>query len=505
MTDFRAYIANIDATVPVIGGSRPYINFDNAASTPPLARVMQAVDNFVPWYSSVHRGSGFKSRLSTAAYEDARRTIGEFVGADPVEYTVIFGKNTTEALNKLAYRLNLRKKDIVLISHLEHHSNDLPWRQHATVKRIALKADGSIDKASYLALLNLYSRRVRLVSISGASNVTGHLPDIQWFAKKAHKYGAQIAVDCAQLAAHRPIKMGALSDPAHLDYIALSAHKMYAPFGSGALVGRRDTFIRGEPEYRGGGTISFVTSKSVDWAAPPDSDEAGSPNVVGAIAFACAAQTLQSIGLPAIAAHEAQLTRTLLAALPSIPGITLYGDTSPANAAQRSGVVPFSVAGMPAQLVAAILGYEWGIGVRSGCFCAQPFVMSLLGASKAEQHHIRYHILHRRRDRVPGLVRVSFGMYNNETEIQVLVQALRALAAGQHAPYIVDPDTGVYTPKDYQDRFTDYFSLQDQKICSTNKEERYNKHEHYGKRIWTNRTIPSSSQLPHGGSNLSPR
>ncbi len=454
---------------------------------------MQAVNDFMPWYSSAHRGSGFKSRLSTSAYEDARRIVGDFVGANPAEYTVIFGKNTTEALNKLAYRLNLRKKDIVLISHLEHHSNDLPWRRHATVKRISLKADGSIDKASYLALLNLYAHRIRLVSISGASNVTGHLPDIHWFAKKAHKYGAEIAVDCAQLAAHRSIQMGALNDPAHLDYIALSAHKMYAPFGTGALVGRRDAFIRGEPEYQGGGTISFVTSNSVDWALPPDSDEAGSPNVVGAIAFARAAQTLQSIGLPAIAAHEAQLTRTLLGGLHRIPDIKLYGDTSPARAAQRSGVVPFSIADMPAQLVAAVLGYEWGIGVRSGCFCAQPFVLSLLGASRTKQHHIRYHILHRRRDRVPGLVRVSFGMYNTEAEIQVLVQALRAIAAGQHATYIVDPDTGVYTPEDYQDHFTDYFSLQDQKTCSTNKEEGYNKHEQYGKRIWSNRTIPAGS------------
>ena len=246
-------------TIATRQGQRPYVNLDNAASTPPLKNIMQAVNDYAPWYSSVHRGNGFKSRLSTELYEEARQIIRGFVGANPGEHVVIFGKNATEAINKLSYRLGLGKKDIVLISHLEHHSNDLPWRARTTVKRIGLTVSGGIDKKDYLMLLRRYEGRIKLVAISGASNVTGHIPDIHWFARKAHESGAQILIDAAQLAAHRPIDMKSLNDPEHLDYVAISGHKMYAPFGSGALIGRRDTFLRGEPEYRGGGTVNFVT------------------------------------------------------------------------------------------------------------------------------------------------------------------------------------------------------------------------------------------------------
>ncbi|HSX16931.1 MAG TPA: aminotransferase class V-fold PLP-dependent enzyme [Patescibacteria group bacterium] len=445
--DFRSYISGQDVRVPTITGERAYCSLDNAASTPPLVAVMEAVDQFMPWYSSVHRGSGFKSRVSTELYEAAHRAVGEFVGADPTEFTVIFGKNTTEAINKLSYRLNLRKKDIVLISHLEHHSNDLPWRATASVRRIDMAPDGGIDTKHFEALLAKYGQRIKLVAITGASNVTGHIPDIHWFARKAHEHGAQIFVDCAQLAAHRPIRMGQLNEPEHLDYIAISGHKMYAPFGCGALIGRREVFARGQPEYSGGGTVAYVTPQTVDWAVPPDSDEAGSPNVVGAVALMVAVQTLQKIGLDTIAAHEAALTSYALTQLKTIPGLMLYGDSNPARASSRSGVIPFTLKDIPAQLVAAVLGYEWGVGVRSGCFCAHPYVMSLLGMSHADAQHVRYNILHRRRDLVPGMVRVSFGMYNSPADVDVLVEALRAIVNGRYTPYQVDKATGVFSPE----------------------------------------------------------
>lgn len=440
-------------------GQRAYINFDNAASTPPLKGVVEAINAYLPWYSSVHRGNGLKSRMSTTLYEEARQIIGAFVGADPDEHVVIFGKNTTEAINKLSYRLGCGRKDIVLISHAEHHSNDLPWRARATVKRIGLTTNGSIDKKNYTALLHTYAGRIKLVAISGASNVTGHIPDIHWFAQKAHEAGAQILVDGAQLAAHRTIDMKSLSDPAHLDYVAISGHKMYAPFGSGALIGRRDTFMRGEPEFRGGGTVSFVTPKLVDWALPPDSDEAGSPNVTGAIAMARAVRLLQAIGLETIARHETSLVAYTLERLPEIPGLYIYGDTNPARAATRSGVIPFTLQQTPPHLVSAILGYEWGIGVRSGCFCAHPYVMSLLGITTRGQQRIRYNLLHGRRDAVPGMVRMSFGLYNTRDEVDRLIEALTAISRGDHGNYTVDPMTGVYTPVDNPDDLSGYFSI----------------------------------------------
>jgi len=445
--------------VPTTQGERPYINFDNAASTPPLIGVTQAVNDYLPWYSSVHRGNGFKSRLSTALYEEAREIIGTFVGANAQDHTVIFGKNTTEAINKLSYRLSLSKKDIVLISHLEHHSNDLPWRARATVKRIGLTADGGINKENYQHLLHRYAGRVRLVALSGGSNVTGHLSDTHWFARKAHEAGARILVDGAQLAAHRPVHIRALSDPEHLDYIALSGHKMYAPFGSGALIGRRDTFMHGEPEYRGGGTIDFVTTTTVDWTAPPDSDEAGSPNVVGAIAMAKAARLLQTIGLDRIAEHEADLTAYALERLKTVPGLTLYGNTDPTHTTARSGVIPFTMLDTPPHLVAAVLGYEWGIGVRSGCFCAHPYVMSLLGIDRQAQQRIRDNLSHGRRDLVPGMVRVSFGLYNTRAEVDILIEALTAIAHAHYGDYTLDEATGSYTPKGVSESFSDYFKI----------------------------------------------
>jgi len=285
----RRQIVGIDAKVPLLNGrSTTYINLDNAASTPSLAPVLDTINNFMPWYSSVHRGTGFKSIVSTEAYEDARQTVADFFGASNDDYVVVFGKNSTEALNKLSYRLALKKTDVVLVSLMEHHSNDLPWRGKARIKRIGIDNQGRLDEEHFRKLIAKYGRQIRLVCVTGASNVTGQMPNIHKLARISHGVGAQILVDCAQLAAHRPVSVKNLTDPEHLDYIVASAHKMYAPYGTGVLIGRRDTFEHGRPEYCGGGTIDLVTTDKVEWAGLPDRDEAGSPNVVGAVAFAAA-------------------------------------------------------------------------------------------------------------------------------------------------------------------------------------------------------------------------
>jgi len=459
MVNLRKYVIGVNTQVPTNGVKQRYINLDNAASTPPFESVLAAVDEFVPWYSSVHRGNGFKSRFSTELYEEARRIVGRFFGANPDEYVVIFGKNTTEAINKLSYRLQLKKNDIVLISHLEHHSNDLPWRARATVKRIGLTPEGGVDQAHFSSLLEQYAGRIRLVAISGASNVTGHIPDIDWFARKAHEAGAQILVDCAQLAARRSIRVGSLQDKGHLDYIAISGHKMYAPFGAGALIARRDIFARGEPEYKGGGTIMLVTPSIIDWAAAPDSEEAGSPNVVGVVALARAIKILEHIGMNTIAGHEAALTRYALTRLKEVPDLVVYGEVEPSYITDRAGVISFAIGKMPAHLVAAILGYEWSIGVRSGCFCAQSYIMALLGLDRSAQRRIRYNVLHQRHDLVPGMVRISFGLYNTQDEIDVLIKALTAISRGQHDKYTVDKATGYYTPLNTTEDFSAIFNI----------------------------------------------
>ena len=213
---WRDSIVGIDCPVPVLGGAmRPYVNLDNAASTPVLREVLDAVNDLMPWYSSVHRGRGHKSRLTTEAYDDARRAVADFVGANAREHVVIFGKNTTEAINKLSYRLPLASSDVVLVSLLEHHSNDLPWRARCQVEHIGADARGRLDEDHFDHLLRVFAGRVRLVAVTGASNVTGSMPAVHTLAAKAHAAGAQILVDAAQLAPHRAIDIGALDDPAH--------------------------------------------------------------------------------------------------------------------------------------------------------------------------------------------------------------------------------------------------------------------------------------------------
>ena len=461
LRDIRQQIVGLDVQIPLLNGSTcQAINFDNAASTPALRSVLDTVTTFMSWYSSVHRGAGFKSRVATQAYEDAREVVGQLLGARGDQHVVIFGKNTTEAINKLARRIAFRPSDVVLSSLMEHHSNDLPWRGVATVAHIHVDALGHLDEDHFAALLHQYAGRVRLVAISGGSNVTGAIAPIHRLAELSHASGAEIFVDCAQLAPHRAIDIGALDDPAHLDYVALSGHKVYAPFGSGALIGRRATFAQGTPEYIGGGTVEIVTPTEVTWAAPPDRDEAGSPNVVGAVALAAALEALDSIDMDLIAAHEAELTTHALRRLAEVPGLRLYGDGDPQRAGTRLGVIPFTLAKVPHVLVAAILSAEFGIAVRNGSFCAQPYLSQLLGISAAELARAHAELQAGDRHNLPGLVRVSFGMYNTIAEVDTLVAALDCIARGDYrGEYVQNYVTGDYQPKGWNPDLGGYFRI----------------------------------------------
>jgi selenocysteine lyase/cysteine desulfurase len=462
MTDYRPLFIGLDAEIPLFDGScRCYISLDNAASTPPLKAVQQAVDGFLNYYSSVHRGTGFKSQLSTHAYEQARQIVTHFLGADPATHTCLFGKNTTEAINKLARRFPFTsERNIVITTAMEHHSNDLPWRAVSDTLHVGLTAEGRLDEADFDAKLAQYGSRVALVAITGASNVTGYLNPIHHLAEKTHRVGALFLADCAQLAPHRPVNMLSLDDPGHLDFVAISAHKMYAPFGTGALVGRRDIFEMGAPDMRGGGTVEIVTIGDVVWAEPPDKEEAGSPNTVGAIALAAAIRQLEALGMPEVARHEAELTAYALERLIDVPGIQIYGDNSPDRAAERLGVIPFQLEGVSHFLAAAVLGHEFGIGVRSGCFCAHPYILHLLGLSVAEADAVRERMLAGDRSDMPGLIRASFGLYNLGEEIDILIEALTHISRGNYrGKYVQDRASGEYEPKDWKPEFSKYFTI----------------------------------------------
>ena len=451
-----------DQRVPTADGRfLPYANLDNAASTPALVYVAKKVEQFLPWYASVHRGAGLKSRLTTEIFEEARLTVADFFGYDPGTNVVLFGKNTTEALNKLAYRWPWRPGDIVMSSLVEHHSNDLPWRSKAKRIYLGLRPDGAIDLDHLEWYLSLYSPYVKLVALTGASNVTGCLTDIHCAAAIAHRYGAKIAIDGAQLAAHRLFQAGPDDDPVHIDFLAISGHKIYAPFGQGALIGPRAFFNSGAPEFAGGGTVTGVTLNSVRWAPPPEREEAGTPNVVGAVALAAALKHLAAYGLSVVETRERDLTSYLFSGLRSIDDLVIYGPSFPA--VDRVGVVSFNLGDLPHGLVAAVLACEDAIGVRDGCFCARPYVRKLLGVD-AREELLESDPDANEESQLPGMVRASLGLYNRTEEIARLVKALRRIAENKNyyrLSYAYDPRDGYWWPRGWRPRFEQWFRLGD--------------------------------------------
>ncbi|MCL2396105.1 MAG: aminotransferase class V-fold PLP-dependent enzyme, partial [Acidimicrobiaceae bacterium] len=301
--------------VPCVDGvDRPYLNLDAAASTGALPAVAQAVDDFLPWYASVHRGAGFKSREATSAYERARAAALDFAGKpDSGEHVAIICRNTTEAINHLAYRLRLSPDDVVVTTVLEHHANLLPWARLCRRRFVECGPEGTFDLDA-LALALSPDPRPRLLAVTAASNVSGWMPPIESIIDAAHERGVPVLVDAAQLAAHRSL-------PASADFLAWSGHKMYAPFGAGILVGPTATFRDGDPFLAGGGAVDLVDLDEVAWTDPPDREEAGSPNVIGAVALHAAIDGLRDIGWPGIVTHDGELATRLRSRLAAIDGV----------------------------------------------------------------------------------------------------------------------------------------------------------------------------------------
>lgn len=418
-------IEGSDQLVPLANGRlQKYINMDNAASTPAFKKVSEFINNFLPYYSSVHRGSGFKSQLSTILYDQAHEIVANFVGTNLSQNAVIFTKNATEAINKISYRFPFSDDSVVITTEMEHHSNDLPWRDKATTVHVRVTESGILDLEDLDKKLRKYQDRVELVCVSGASNVTGIVQPIHFIAKMAHDFGAKILVDAAQLAPHRKIDMKPNEDPQHIDFLVLSAHKMYAPFGTGALIGPKDIFLSSAPEYSGGGTVASVTLEDIRWAGLPDREEAGSPNVIGALAMAKSMKELSRIDMNRISEHEKELIEYAFKRLKKIDGITLYGD----ECADRVGVISFNLAGIHHQQVADILSLKYGVGVRNGCFCAHPYVVQLLGLTKEQVSSWREQSETDSKENLPGLVRMSFGCYNTIDEVDYVCEALQTIS-----------------------------------------------------------------------------
>jgi len=395
--------------VPCVDGTeRPYLSFDAATSTSALPQVMEAVEAFVPWYAGMHNGAGYKSQASALAYSSVHFGALAFAGRGPDSGDVaVICRNTTEAINHLAYRLNLDPGDVVVTTAAEHYANLLPWMRVATCRFVECGRDGTFAPDDVSAVLD--QRPVpRLLTVTGASNVTGWLPPLPEIISAAHQRGIPVLVDAAQLAPHRAL-------PPEADFLAWSGHKMYAPFGTGVLVGPRRIFMAGDPLLVG----------------PPERAEAGSPNVIGTVALGAAMSALEAIGWSAIASHDRRIAWSMRHGLAAIPGVRLLG---PGPGIETLPVITFTVDGVPDALIAARLAAEEAIGVQHGSFYAHPYLARLAGLSDGH-------------GAMPGAVRISAGINASEQDVARLLAAVARLVASEPpVRYLRDPSTGGFYP-----------------------------------------------------------
>jgi cysteine desulfurase / selenocysteine lyase len=416
-------------------GTRTYL--DSAASNLRLEVADRFVRSALEHYANTHSQLHFGARVMTSLYHEAHQVVLDFVNAGP-DYTAIFcGYGVTGCLNRMARVLAERRpdRDVVITTIMEHHANDLPHRKHVgNVVHIPVEKDpdgnaGRVDMAALRQAVSEYGDRLNYVAVTAASNVTGILNPVHDIARIAHEAGALIVVDAAQSAAHLPIFIDGGDVSEHLDVVCLSGHKIYTPGSPGVIVARKDLFSSVEPQEVGGGIVSFVDTAQyhiVDTL--PDREETGTPNLPGSLALAATLHTLGRIGMDLVEADERDLTQYALSRLERIDGLHLYGSHR-LEVADRIGVITFNLDGLPHGLVTAVLNDYFAIAVRNECFCAQPFVRQLLGI--ADERGIAPEACFDTCSQTeqPGMVRISFGVYNTRQDVDRAVSALKEIIA----------------------------------------------------------------------------
>ena len=415
--NIRQYVVGVDEPVELEDGTKqPLICFDNAATTPALQPVLDEVVAQLPMYGSIGRGFSQKSNHSTDLYNEVREKVCAFLGADPVEYTCFFTNTATDGLNKLASALVEDENTVVLTTRAEHHSNDLPWRNRCKVVYAEVDVEGRIEYDDIERLLA--ENKVDYVTITAASNVTGYITDVHRVAKMAHAHGAKVIVDGAQIVAHRKFSMAGDTPEENIDFVAFSAHKMYSPFGGGAVVGLQNVLHDHMPKFYGGGTVRIVADDWVEYKDAPATYEAGSPNYPGVVGMGKAIDVLEQVGFDAIQEHEQKLVRKMVDGLSAIDNIILYGDT--ADTSDRVGVVTFNHPEVNTYVLAKRLADSYGVATRRGAFCAHPYVWRLMHITDDELRGF----VECTDVNTAGMVRVSFGIYNTEEEVDQFLKIL---------------------------------------------------------------------------------
>lgn len=407
------------------GRERPLVYLDHGASTHAPQPVIDAVSEFLSTsYANVHRGRHTLSQEASEAFEQAEATLAGFIGADPAVQPICLAGNTTQALD-LAAHLMAGTKGATVVTQAEHHSNDLTHRKRGGVLRAPVDGAGRLLLDALREILD--ENDVKLLAVTGASNVTGLMPEVHKLARLAHDAGARILVDAAQLYAHAPIDVKPADHPEHLDFVAAAGHKAYAPLGSAFLAAPADLVDATSPHMTGGGTVQWVTERGVRHKSGPERHSGGTPNIVGAVAFAAATRYLDAIGMENVREHERHLVRHALGRFQELAddhGIRLLGPTGLAAADHKVGVFAFVTPGLGHGECSERLDRGWAVATRNGCFCAQPLLNQLLGlgvepawtrAGPDEQVEI------------PGATRASLGLYNTKDDVDMLCDALAEL------------------------------------------------------------------------------
>jgi len=421
------------------GATTRRIYLDSTATTLMMKAAHDVVEQFYGHYANTHSILHFGAKISTNEYAWAHDRIVSFLGADPENYTCFFtGSGTTAGINRLAriFRDIRPDKQVAAVSIMEHHSNDLPHRKHMKeVVHIPLKmsngSPGCVCLDSLEAVLKERKGQINYVAMTGVSNVTGIINPINEAAEISHKYDALFLVDGAQLAAHIPLKMTIPENPLqNIDALVFSGHKTYVPGSPGVIVARKDLLSQIEPEEVGGGMVDdvFVDSYRIkDYF--PDREEAGTPNIPGAIGLAAAIDILDRIGMTFLMQEEEALIATALAKMKTIPDLTIYGELDP-DVCQRTASISFNIKGMDHGLVAAILNDYFNISVRNECFCAHPYVkemimddlLEMVEDIEMEDIESVYHLKR-------GMVRASIAIYTTEEDVDALVEALKDITS----------------------------------------------------------------------------
>ena len=394
-----------------------YVNFDNAATTSPFKFVENTINQLMIGYGSVHRGSGQKSIVTTDKYEHCREIIRKFVGASSDNY-VIFTKNTTEAINNAA-ELFSKIPGKVLISDIEHSSNLLPWLKYNEIIQFKTNIDGTFE-LNEIENRFIENKDIKLITITGSSNVTGYHPPINEIAKIAHKYNAKIFVDVCQLIPHEKVNILADTNLDHIDFIAFSGHKMYAPYGSGVLIGPKKFFDEIYPYQIGGGNLPYITRDlNIKRYKTVQAHDPGTPNAIGAIAIASSIKIIENLGYDKIKEYESRMASEIFEKLNKIKNIKIY------ISKERLGkVISFEIIGMDSKIVADILAKEYGIGVRAGSFCTYELLRKLKNISDEEDKNIASEVDNGNINVIPSLIRVSIGLSNQDRDISRFIHAI---------------------------------------------------------------------------------